>query len=172
MMGKSSTLLLTMKNLMTTIRKITSEDIEWINKNLKSDMNTLWISNEFCLLSHEKSFWNPWFVLIALDTILNEYKLVGFILWESDSYRRYGEITKLYIYDGWRGWGRWKMLLDKMEKYFTSIGMSSIELLTFTEKGRDFYVKNWYEVLADYEKKYHENDKLKRRIFLCKKIWQ
>lgn len=151
------------------IKKITPQDIDWINENIKSDMNTLWVLG-FQKINHEIGFWNPWYTYWDLDTILNEWKIVWFVLWESDSYRRYWEITKLYIYEWWRGKWRGKELLSKIEEHFLCIGMSSCELVTFTQEWKNFYTKSWYELLAQYEKKYHENDPLKKRFLLTRKL--
>ena len=55
-----------------------------------------------------------------------------------------------------------------LEEYFKSIWMYSCELITFTEEAKSFYIKNWYELLADYVKKYYKNDKYTRRVLLTK----
>lgn len=146
------------------IRAITDDDIEWINKNYKSDMYTIWLQNEFHKVSHDIWFWNPWYVYIWND----ESIIMWFILWESDSYRSYWEVKNLYIFEESRRQWIWSTLLEKIEEYYKSIWLHSCELMTFEEKSKIFYVKNWYEVVADYEKKYHKNDKYIRRILLSK----
>ena len=148
------------------IRAITDDDIEWINKNYKSDMYTIWLQNEFHKVSHDIWFWNPWYVYVWND----ESIIMWFILWESDSYRSYWEVKNLYIFEESRKQWIWSKLLEKIEEYYKSIWLHSCELMTFEEKSKIFYVKNWYEVIADYEKKHHKNDKHIRRILLSKKI--
>ena len=101
---------------------------------------------------------------------MNEYRIMGFILGESDSYRSYWEVKKLYVFDWFRWIWIWSQLLEKLEVCYKSIWLYSCELITFAEKSKNFYVKNWYEVLADYEKKHHKNDKHIRRILLSKKL--
>ena len=152
------------------IRPITEFDIEWINKNYKEDMYTIWLTNEFHKVSHELWFWNPWYVYEWNDTIMNEYRIMWFILWESDSYRSYGEIKNLYVFDWFRSKWIWWKLVKKIEEYFKKIWLHSCELITFTEKAKQFYIKNEYEILADYEKKYHKNDKYTRRILFAKDL--
>lgn len=144
------------------IRPMTSEDIEWINKNYKQDMDTLWLVTEFHKVTQEISFWNPGYVYEV------ENEILWFILWESDSYRSYWEIKNLYIFDWYRNQWIWSKLVKKMEEYYIWIGMYSCELITFTDKAKEFYIKNWYEILADYDKKHHQNDKNTRRILLYK----
>lgn len=148
------------------IRAITDDDIEWINKNYKSDMYTIWLQNEFHKVSHDIWFWNPWYVYVRNDT--DESIIMWFILWESDSYRSYWEVKNLYIFEDSRKQWIWSELLEKIEQYYKSIWLHSCELMTFEEKSKIFYVKNWYEVIANYEKKHHKNDKHIRRILLSK----
>lgn len=150
------------------IRAITDDDIEWINKNYKSDMYTIWLQNEFHKVSHDIWFWNPWYVHVRNN--LDESIIMWFILWESDSYRSYWEVKNLYIFEESRKQWIWSKLLEKIEEYYKSIWLHSCELMTFEEKSKNFYVKNGYEVVADYEKKYHKNDKYIRRILLSKKF--
>jgi GNAT superfamily N-acetyltransferase len=152
------------------IRPITESDIEWINKNYKEDMYTIWLANEFHKVSHEVWFWNPWYVYEWNDTIMNEYRIMWFILWESDSYRSYWEVKNLYVFDWFRSKWIWWKLVKKIEEYFKKIWLHSCELITFTEKAKQFYIKNWYEIIADYEKKYHKNDKYTRRILFAKEL--
>lgn len=150
------------------IRPITEQDLEWINKNYKADMYTIWLANEFHKVTHEVWFWNPWYVYEWNDKVKNEYKILWFILWESDSYRSYWEIKNIYIFDWYRRIWIWWQLLEKIEVYYKTIWLHSCELITFTDKAKNFYIKNGYEVLADYDKKHHKNDKCTRRILLCK----
>ena len=146
------------------------DDIDWINKHYKTDMYTIWLQNEFQKVSHDIGFWNPWYVYVWNDTVMNEYRIMGFILWESDSYRSYWEVKNLYVFDWFRWIWIWSKLLEKLEVCYKSIWLYSCELITFLEKSKKFYVKNWYEVIADYEKKHHKNDKHIRRILLSKKL--
>ncbi|HNG97498.1 MAG TPA: GNAT family N-acetyltransferase [Candidatus Absconditabacterales bacterium] len=152
------------------IKPITQDDIDWINKHYKTDMYTIGLQNEFQKVSHDIGFWNPGYVYVGNDTVMNEYRIMGFILGESDSYRSYGEVKNLYVFDGFRGIGIGSKLLEKLEVCYKSIGLYSCELITFLEKSKKFYVKNGYEVIADYEKKHHKNDKHIRRILLSKKL--
>jgi len=150
------------------IRPITPDDIEWINKNYKADMYTIWLASEFHKVSHDAWFWNPWYVYeypIEWNNII-----WWFITWESDSYRSYGEVKNLYIFENSRRQWIWTKLLKKLEEYYKSIWLYSCELVTFTDKAKDFYLKNGYELVADYEKKYHKNDKYTRRVLLYKII--
>lgn len=154
-----------------TVKPITDEDIEWINKNYKEDMYTIWLATEFHKVSHDIGFWNPWYVYYWNDTVMNEYRIMWFILSESDSYRSYWEIKNLYIFNWYRNKWIWSKLIEKIEEYYRKIWIYSCELITFSDKAKNFYLKNWYEVLADYDKKYHKNDKHTRRILLCKKLY-
>lgn len=150
------------------IKPITEEDITWINKNYKEDMYTIWLATEFHKVSHDIWFWNPWYIYkFPKDW---EEVIWWFILWESDSYRSYGEVKNLYIFEDSRRQWIWSKLLEKIEEYYKWIWMYSSELITFSDKSKNFYIKNWYEILADYEKKYHKNDKHIRRILLSKKL--
>ena len=145
------------------IRKITESDIQWINENIKEDMWLIWISSEFSTFEYNSSIWNPWYVYIDDSGVT-----AWFIMGDTDSYRRYWEIVRLYIYDWFRWKWIWTKLVKKAEEYLRSIWMSSCELVTFKDNSKDFYIKNWYEVIADYEKKYHKNDPYKRRIIMAK----
>jgi len=146
------------------IRKITEQDIEWINNNYCEDMDLIWLQNEFQSISHNIWFWSPWFVYI------DEEKISWFILWESCSFRSYWEINKLYVFEKYRKSWIWTQLLKKLEDYFISIWLKSCELLMFTENWKQFYIKNWYDMVTEYNKKYHLNDQLTKRILLDKKL--
>ena len=85
----------------------------------------------------------------------------------TDSYRSYGEIKNLYVFDWFRSKWIWWKLVKKIEEYFKKYDFILVNSLRLQKKQNILY-KNEYEIVADYEKKYHKNDKYTRRILFAK----
>lgn len=147
------------------IRKITTEDIEIINKTLTEDYwrKSIWLPVEFSTFDFTPWFWDPWYIAIEWERIL------WFITGDSDSFRWYCEIVRLYVFPENRRKWVWSELVESICKYFSSIWMEAVELLTYTEDNKNFYLKNWFLILTEYEKPYVKRD-FKKRILMYKKL--